>query len=169
MNLIETYNPANASKLTPEQIDAMQDFTDEQLAQLAKAYPNQPTGNVYLMYFDTSEKGEQRYPRGTFENLVNLRKLGKKELVAAGFVKGHIQPIATTTKGPVTTKKTVDLGEAEKLEGIKKADAPLPAVSEKVAAAQAALQKAVDEKAHHMTIKQLQKALDEAIAEEASK
>lgn len=184
MDIIEIYNPANASKLTEEQVQAMKDLTDEEITALAEAYPNQPTGNAYLRYYDKNEKESlQRYPLGTWKNLANLRKLGKKELLPFGFLKS-VQPINANknTKSLVpTTKRTVDLGADEKIEGLKgepiavnanadefenKLPKVDPVVNQAVVDAQAELDKAIEEKAHHMTIKSLENKL--AAAKEAA-
>ena len=120
-NFIEIYNPRNASKLTEEQIQAMQTLTDEQIKALAEAYPNQPTGNAYLQYLITSEPlDKQRFPLGTWKNLHSLRKLGKKEIVPFGFVaRGSSQNRTAVVVKKPAVKKTVDLSKNEVIEGLK--------------------------------------------------
>lgn len=122
MDIIEIYNPANARNLTPEQEEAMKDLTNEEIEVLAKAYPNQPTGNAYLVYYVTTDaENKQRYPLGTWASLHNLRKLGQKHILPIGFRKNLRY---TATKGSVAkvaplTTRVVDLSKEEKLEGMK--------------------------------------------------
>ena len=42
--IVDLFNPANAKALTPEQIQLLETISDEALAALAKAYPNQAKG-----------------------------------------------------------------------------------------------------------------------------
>ncbi|MEJ7611359.1 MAG: hypothetical protein WKF88_09310 [Ferruginibacter sp.] len=126
--IIDLYNPANASKLTEEQREEMKNLTDEQIAALAEAYPNKPTGNAYLSYFDKSLKaGEtQRYPLGTWQNLNNLRKL-KKDMVAFAFTSYMPQRAAAAMQAPsvrAASSRTLDLSKDDltNAEGFKKAD-----------------------------------------------
>lgn len=73
--LIDKYNPLGYAKLTQEDIDAMRTLTDDEIEILAIAYPNTPTGNTYLRYFDTRYPADkQLYPLGSWQNLYNLRK-----------------------------------------------------------------------------------------------
>jgi hypothetical protein len=171
MDIIKTYNPGN--KLNDEEQSAMVNLTNEQIADLAKAYPNQPTGNAYLEYWMKNEKDiEQRFPLGTWANLNSLRKLGREDILPyrfrSSFSTREVQPFVQAP-----AQRVVDLSakEAVEAEGLKSVavvpvqDAPAPEpvkqpVSPEQSAAQAELQQAIDDKAHHMTIKSLQAKVD---------
>lgn len=78
--LVETYNPANAKNLSAEQIHYMRTFTLEEIAILAKAYPNQARSNNYLVLFNKNvADNKQSYQLSTYSNLKSLWALGKKE------------------------------------------------------------------------------------------
>lgn len=131
MDIISVYNPANAG-ITQEETAQMQDLTDEQITQLAKAYPNNPRGNAYLVYWNKSLPLEkQLYPLGTWQNLANLRKLGRKEILAHGFYKTFFKPKLGTK--PIAVR-TVDLtkDEASKAEGLKSSVEQRTPVGQKV-------------------------------------
>lgn len=122
MDFIQIYNPANARNLTPEQVEAMRDLTDDQIKQLAEAYPNQPTGNAYLMYYIKGDGDKQRYPLGTWKNLANLRGLGKKDIVPFGYKAGFKAQITKINGKNVAVsqkQRVVDISKGEKLEGLK--------------------------------------------------
>lgn len=73
--LIAKYNPANADRLTPEDLSAMRALTDEQIDILAKAYPNQPTRRSYLRLWDDKlPENKQLFQLSTWQNLNNVRK-----------------------------------------------------------------------------------------------
>lgn len=73
--LIDKYNPLAYDKLSQEDLDNMRTLTDDEIEVLAIAYPNTPTGNTYLRYFDTRyAPDKQLYPLGSWQNLYNLRK-----------------------------------------------------------------------------------------------
>lgn len=180
-NFIELYNPRNASKLTEEQIQAMQLLTDDQIKALAEAYPNQPTGNAYLKYFDKSEPvDKQRFPLGTWRNLHSLRKLGKTNLVAFAFIAKNAPVRSATAVVPKPAKKVVDLSKNENLEGLKKTVDPNDAAKEDFKDVLNDKNKVVDTAdydtavqnleaakangAHPQTIKSLQKKVDAAKA-----
>ena len=168
MDIVAKYNPANTN-LTEDEIKAMQDLTPEQVKQLAEAYPNQPRGNAYLVYYDKSRSAkEQLYSLGTWANLHNLQKIGYNHIVAAGFKSKNFHP--PTVNVAEKNQRTVDLSaeEAKKAEGIK--TPPVPASEDvksqtpvKAEAAEtentelqeleAELAQKKAEGAHHMTIK----------------
>ena len=161
MNIVELYNPQNASNLSIEEVEAMQHLSDDEIKLLAKAYPNQATKNAYLKYYVTSEKNEQqRYPRGTWQNLYNLRKMNRKDIVAIGFV-GSIAPVISVPLVSKVSKTTVvDLKSVDNLEGLKKAKNK--ELFKSFSEAEEALQQVIDAKAHHMTIKNLKNKVEEA-------
>lgn len=161
MDIIKTFNPEN--QLTQEQLEAMRNLTDEQIAELAKAYPNQPRGNAYLVYYITGEKPhEQRYPLGTWANLLNLRKLGRKDIIPYAFKKGFL---VSKTQSPATApapQRTIDLSqeEAKNAEGLK-TPGTAQAASPELLEAQEKLQQAIKDKAHPNTVRALQKKFDD--------
>lgn len=187
MNIIELYNPRNAAKLTPEQVQAMQDLTLDEIKELAEAYPNQPTGNAYLKFYIKSDPADkQRFPLGTWNNLYNLRKLGKEDILPFGFVNTKM-PFVQTKAGVV--KRTVDLGAEEVIEGMKAVDVNTEAANDfsneedyaatqtedaqaaynepteaelALLAANEALQKGIEDKVHPQTIKKLERELEAA-------
>ena len=195
MDIITTYNPANTN-LTPQELSAMKDLTDEQIAELAKAYPNQPTGNAYLEYWLKNEKEtEQRYPLGTWANLNNLRKLGRKDILPYRFRKNYRAPrpvpvdlqkpaprivdlseqevkqaeglkVPVEGNGGISEAKTISPDQTTKIEGadlgaVTKVEVnDEVVVSPEILAAEKELQQAIDDKAHHMTIKSLQAKVD---------
>lgn len=86
--LIEKFNPANGANISPEDQETMKSLTDDQIAILAKAFPNQPTRRSYILLWDKDMKPEKQLKqRSTWQNLHNLRKFSnKKNLVAFEFV-----------------------------------------------------------------------------------
>lgn len=123
--LVKVYNPANASLLSPEQINGLRELTSDQIKILAKAYPNMTMNRAYLLIVDGSLKPEKQLPvLSTFENLWNLReKNGQKRFVAFNF-KGNYKNIAKAvpTRKPHKTV-VMDLSDADMktLPGIKTA------------------------------------------------
>ncbi len=164
MDILQVYNPAN-KEITADEIEAMKNLTDDEIAQLAKAYPNTPTGNAYLVYFNTSEtQTNQRFPLGTWANLHNLRLLGRKDIVPYNFTKNHAagRSLATTVSKP--DQKTVDLSkeDAGNAEGLKKAEVVPPAQIDASDTIETAADTAADAK-----IAELEKELNQAIADKA--
>ena len=202
MDIVSTYNPANAN-ITKDQLSAMRDLTDADIETLAKAYPNQPQGNAYLVYYMKNEKDtEQRYPLGTWANLNALRKIGRKDVLPFGFKKSHVRPAINQPPAP---QRVIDLSakDIESAEGLKVSEtnvdhvvaltdakyvAPVkintdivtnadqerrvvnvtPVASPELTAAKAELQKAIDEKQHHMTVKMLQANVDKLSTEKTN-
>src|SRR5688572_7240405 len=73
--LIAKFNPANAATLTAEDLLIMRNLTDEQIAVLAEAYPNQPMRRAYLRLYDSRvAENKQIFPTSTWQNLRNARK-----------------------------------------------------------------------------------------------
>lgn len=180
MDIIKTYAPGNTN-ITAEEIAAMKDLTDEQIATLAKAYPNQPTGNAYLVYYITGEKPhDQRFPLGTWANLHALRNLGRKDILPYHFHKMFFANKSAVKTESSTKQRVVDLSESDlkDVEGLKvnatnvdhvvtiePGDTVSVVESAELIEAKAELQQAIDDKAHHMTVKALQKRVDELTVE----
>lgn len=130
--LIAKYNPANARNLSQADLDAMREFSTEQLKELAEAYPNNANRKPYLILHDNNVKeGKQLYPLSTWQNLYNVRKFsGMKNLVAHTFkelftVARPQNRIAANRAGssagkPTTTaRKVVDLSAGEAADELK--------------------------------------------------
>lgn len=82
---LQKYDPANAKNLTPEDIAAMKDFTNDDLLTLAQLFPNKAQGGAYLIIGNTNMK-VQTGNRGTFQNLYNLKvKNGQKQFFAMSY------------------------------------------------------------------------------------
>lgn len=112
-NFVHLYNPENARNLTEDQIKAMQEFTLDQVKQLALAYPNQGHTNAYLIMKNKNAK-DQIYPSGTWQNLYNLwTKNGRKEFVAYTFKVLFINRKATTIGIPAKIQDLTDKDIAE--------------------------------------------------------
>lgn len=130
MNLIETYNPANAANLTEQEISAMQNLTKEEIAALAEAYPNSPQSNNYLLLIDKRLPADkQLYQMSSWKNLKDLLDLAQTHFVAFGF-RGAAQTIPQAVADMFPNKTVVDLSEedASKAEGLKPLSTPLPFV-----------------------------------------
>lgn len=123
MNIIEKYNPINANQLSSEDIAKMQDFTDEEIKALAKAYPNKNMTGAYLVLFDENVKN-QIYPLSTWQNLANLRKFGKNNYKAYTF-RSLLKKSEPITGSGAVQAKVIDLtnDELEELAGLKSIDA----------------------------------------------
>jgi len=123
-DLIDKYNPHKFRELKQEDIEAMRNFSMEDIADLAKAYPNKPTERAYLVLFDKTDKAKQLYPLGTWENLYklwktqNLTKFVPWNFAALHNTKAISGPVAKKT-GPVQ-----DLTEAEVKKELKQVPKP---------------------------------------------
>lgn len=182
---INTYNPGNSS-ITADELNAMKDFSDDEIRELAKTYPNSPNGNAYLVYYDNkTDAKSQLYPLGTWANLAALRKLGYKHILAYSFKDKFYQKKAVANAHKPTPSRTVDLSVTEKLEGLKVSvpvgegtaniitnelhsedhlpseDQNISAIDEKLLILEVELQELRIEKAHHMTIKAKEKEIEE--------
>jgi hypothetical protein len=103
--IIELYNPFNASKLTQEEVAAMADFDRDTLKALAAAYPNEKFPNAYLILKDKSKAdNKQLNSLSTWKNLYELRKVGQNNFVAASF-----KSIFKPKTAPVPVAKVQDL------------------------------------------------------------
>jgi hypothetical protein len=131
-DLIKTYNPANAGALTEDQVKAMQNFTSDELKQLAIAYPNGAMTRAYLLIIDKSKPPEKQLPSlSTFQNLWNLReKNGLKNLVAWRFRENKAAGSVVKPGKQMKAKKTevLDLSETDllNLPGFKTGDMDHP-------------------------------------------
>lgn len=112
-DLVKLYNPANASALTPEEIEGLQSLSSAEIKQLAVAYPNVTMQRAYLLIIDNTKPVNKQLPAlSSFENLWNLReKNGLRQYVAYAF-KGAYKPVKTV-KG--TRNEVVDLSDSELL------------------------------------------------------
>lgn len=118
-DLVQLYNPANASALTPEQTSGLQQLTSSELKELATAYPNVTMQRAYLLIIDGTKPVEKQLPAlSSFENLYNLReKNGQRQYVAYQF-KGNYRP-ALTPPSRVNNgrkKEVLDLSDTELME-----------------------------------------------------
>src|SRR5688572_24052441 len=91
--IVKLYNPLTSGSLTPEQIEGLQKLTNDELKELAKAYPNTASQRSYLLIVDGAKPVNKQIPSlSTFENLYNLKmRAGLKTFVALNF-KGNYQP-----------------------------------------------------------------------------
>jgi hypothetical protein len=115
--MINKYNPDKFRELKQEDIEAMRKFTMNDVADLAKAYPNKPSGRAYLVLFDTTDKARQLYPLSTWQNLLAVWKQQLTKYIAFNFAALHNNksaPGMTAKTGPVQ-----DLTEAEVTRAIK--------------------------------------------------
>jgi hypothetical protein len=133
-DIVKTYNPANASALSPEQIEGLRSLTSEQIKDQAKAYPNLTMQRAYLLIVDGSKPIDKQIPNlSTFENLWNLRERnGLKKYVAIGF-RGAYKPKQFVNK-PAKRFEVVDLSDEElkTLPGFKTANENFPPETVKV-------------------------------------
>ncbi len=126
-SIVDIYNPLNAKNITPEQKTQLANLSDDELKQLAAAYPNKAKNNNYLILKDTQKPdNKQIFQRSTFQNLYNLRAMHKKKnFIAIDFTETFKYP---QVKGQMMVTQNIksqapqDLTRAEKptLEGIKK-------------------------------------------------
>jgi hypothetical protein len=124
--LLAKYNPANARNLSQADLDAMREFTNDQLKELAEAYPNSANRKPYLILFDNNVKeGKQLFPLSTWQNLYNVRKFSNmKNLMAHTFKEVFTvarpqnrvtanRPGSSVGKQTTTARKVVDLSAGE--------------------------------------------------------
>lgn len=123
-DLIQLYNPQNARALSSKEIEAMQHFSNEQIEELAKAYPNQPRGNNYLVLINTQlPANEQVYQLSTWQNLAALRRLNQGHFSAYSF-NTVFNNKDTPKVGVSLPAKVVDLSSADlsQAQGFKPSD-----------------------------------------------
>lgn len=112
MDLIKLYNPANASALKPDEIAALQKLTNDELKQLAKAYPNSVMQKAFLLIVDGRKDPAKQIPTlSTFENLYNLRIRHSLNYIAINF-KGNTSPKFINPVKP-RRSEVVDLSDTE--------------------------------------------------------
>lgn len=100
MKHVSTYNPATFGSLSVEDTAAMQNLTIQEIADLAKAYPNTANGKTYIILKDKTKKDNQQlFAPSTWHNLAELHRLGQTQWVAYGPAKGF-KPTAVKT-GPI--------------------------------------------------------------------
>ena len=122
--LVALYHPGNAQNLSQEEKDNIQTLTSDEVDALAKAYPNTPQDNNYLLLLDKRLPADKQiYQLSSWENLAYLWKLGQTHFVPYAF-RGQesTQKVAQPTSVPATDKAVVDLseGDAANAEGLKK-------------------------------------------------
>jgi hypothetical protein len=131
---IDKYNPNKFRELTKEDIETMRNFQINDVAALAKAYPNKPTERAYLVLFDTTDKAKQLYPLSTWQNLLALWKQQLTKYVAFNFAALHnnrtISNQATKT-GPVQDLTSAEVQKAIKAVPGKKPGTPVVTVAPK--------------------------------------
>ncbi len=112
-DIVKLYNPANASSLTPEQVEGLQKLTSAEIKQLANVYSNSIMQKAYLLIIDSSKPIHKQLPAlSTFENLYNLReKNGMKTFVAYAF-RGNYKPQRVTQVRPKKSE-VIDLSDVE--------------------------------------------------------
>lgn len=127
--LVELFNPANAKNLTPQDLQAMQELTDEQLAVLAKHYPNTAHMRSYLVLYDKNvAENKQIYPPSTWQNLHNVRRFAnRKSLVPYTFTslfmkrpKAEVTRTIISSRTAAAKKRSVDLTPQEAAAELKK-------------------------------------------------
>lgn len=94
-DLIQKYDPKNSGALTQEDIDAMQNLTDDEIRQLANAFPNTGFAQNYLVLRDLNKKDgvNQVFPTSTWATFYNIRVKNKlKNYVAYTFKNLFIRP-----------------------------------------------------------------------------
>lgn len=125
--LIEKFNPATAGNLSPEDIETLRALSDQQIAVLAKAYPNQPRMTMYLRYSDSRvAPDKQILQRGTWQNLHNARKysnatyLRPYDFMLAGNKQQTTRPAPGMKVASAPARVQVDLTAQEAAEELRK-------------------------------------------------
>lgn len=91
--LIQKFNPATAGGLTDADLAIMRGLTTEQIAVLAKAYPNNGHQRPYLLLADASlPENKQLFPLSTWQNLHSLHKFHSKTNFSAYTFKALFKP-----------------------------------------------------------------------------
>lgn len=175
-NVIEVYNPANAANLTDEQKAAMASLTKEEVKALAKAYPNQPHSNNYLLLFDKRLPADrQLYQVSSWQNLNQLWDIAQLQFVPFGFRGVDVQQPTVAAPKPVEVpaKTTVDLSkeDAASAEGLKKEGEPAQEDDSEtltpeeengsIAELEKELEQLKADGAHHMKVKAVEKKIAE--------
>lgn len=87
--MIDKYNPTKFRELSQADIEAMRSFTMNDIADLAKAYPNKPSERAYLVLFNKTDQAKQLYPLATWANVFALWKQGSTSYVPFNFAALH--------------------------------------------------------------------------------
>jgi hypothetical protein len=122
---IKAFDSKNAKSITEEQLTRLRAVTDDELKQLADAYPNVASGPFLLLSNNSSKPQGQLYPLSTFANLLKLRtKSGQKQYSIFNFRANLTPAVAIAGKGALPLGKVQDLTEEEKsqAQGLKKAE-----------------------------------------------
>ncbi len=116
-HIVALYNPANAKNLSESEIEAMKNFTREDITTLAQAYPNTATGGTYLVLYDKTKKDrEQLYPKSTWKNLLELLKVGQIQFIPWTFAS-----LFSKKRPGLKVADTQDLSNQEAKEEVKAA------------------------------------------------
>lgn len=87
--MIDKYNPTKFRELNQSEIEAMRSFTMDDIADLAKAYPNKPSERAYLVLYNKQDQAKQLYPLATWVNVLALWKQGSTNYVPFNFASLH--------------------------------------------------------------------------------
>lgn len=161
-NYLEILNPANISHITKPDIEAMRGLSVDEINELAKKYPNTASGNGYLILFDTtkSEK-DQTYPVSTWQNLSNLHKYQAKNFIPYSF-SALLKNNRVNGNKPIPKIEDVNLGTVEGFKKMLFSGGQVGLlVSDEILALEKQLAELKENKAHHLTIKKLEKQLNE--------
>lgn len=122
-------NPDNVKTFNDDDVTFLKNISDEDLKQLAIAYPNKASRNNYLVLTNNAlAKGaKQLYPLSTYENLFNIRtKYNQKSFSIFDI---RVKFVNTTTAQKTTVAPAQDLSQKElkSADGIKQGTAqPAP-------------------------------------------
>lgn len=129
--ILTRFNPQNREPLTPEELEVFRNLTDDQINQLAKEYPNQPSARSYLiLYDDHVPANKQMLQLSTWQNLRNIRKFSNKKNFRPWEFKGIATPreLRQTVQPRDNKKVVVDMSAQEAAqqlrEAIKKGEEP---------------------------------------------
>lgn len=125
---LDLYSPANAKNLTAEQLEAMANFTKEDLKQLAAAYPNSNHVGGYLILFERGKTKQIGHP-STWNNLYNLVKMGSTNYYAATF-RSIFKPTAPGSAPVKPMQKAKDITNEQAKELLKGANQQAKEVKE---------------------------------------
>lgn len=120
--LIHKFNPATAGNLTEGDLAIMRGLTSDQIAELAKAYPNNAHQRPYLLLADsTLAENKQLFPLSTWQNLHTLHKFHSRKNFSAYTFKVLFTPRRKAPSLPgvhsaVATGKVVDLSSGQAAE-----------------------------------------------------
>lgn len=110
---IELYNPSNAKKLTRDELEYLPLLSNDELKQLAEAYPPNANGIAYLVLSDANAK-TQRGQVSTYPALFRLRTAHKqKQFSIATFAVLQVKTTSTGQKSSIIPGNIQDLTDKE--------------------------------------------------------